>query len=482
MSAEDYPTIGFNPAPGKLSSIDDLTEKLSKTVSGLKKAHDVLTKIGKSGGQGGGSAWEGEAATAFSKKVGELPKYLDDSHDALSTAEKHLKDWRGKLAEYQKTAREYEAQAKSAKSRQTAAESEHAKAVTAYNSAANDPALGYVGQIYTDQSALAKAQAQYDAAADRLRTAGRNLDTAAGKVEKAREDLEAIIKKAEELLEDHQDYARTIASRLRKANDNAPDTGFFEGIADAFKKLGNKIQEWCAEHADLLKEIGDWLGIASTVLGILALATVWFPPLSGGLALASAGLSAAALVSHGAAKIGGADVSAMDLIGDGLGVIPLGKLGVVAAKGVKVPMKLYKVNGQTVASIDKVNKIRGLQDAGFRSTRLETGLFGRPAAPGSKQFSTEGMGFGDRMSLAWNSHVLDTVGSSGKEKAMSWVVEKIAPQRIKDSLGDAIRADGTLDPNSWWSRGPQMIQQAPGVAIGVYNMFTGSDTPAAGRL
>ncbi|WP_233221249.1 hypothetical protein [Streptomyces carminius] len=217
------------------------------------------------------------------------------------------------------------------------------------------------------------------------------------------------------------------------------------------------------------------------MLGVLALATVWCPPLSGGLALASAGVSAAAFVSHGAAKIGGADVSAMDLIGDGLGVIPIGKVGVVAARGVRVPMKLHKVDGQTVASIDRVNKIRGLRGAGFGSTKLEKGMFGQSLAPGSKQFSTRDMGFGDRMKLAWDSHVLDTVGSSGKERAMSWVVEKVAPQRFKDSLGDAIRADGTLDPNSWWSRGPQITQQAPGIAIGMYNMFTGSDTPAAGK-
>ncbi|WP_101258004.1 putative T7SS-secreted protein [Streptomyces barkulensis] len=483
MSAEDYPSIGFDPAPGKLGSIDDLTGKLSRTVKGLKKAHDVLTGIGRGGdGKGGAAAWEGEAATAFSRKVGELPKYLDDSHEALSTAEKELKKWRTKLAEYQKQAREYEQQAKEAKSRQASAESTHAKATTAYNSAASDPDLRLVGVHYGDRASLDSAQARYDTAAGKLRDADRALDTAAGKVDAARRELEGIVEKARELLEQHQDYARTIAARLRKANDNAPDTGFFDGLADAFKKLGNRIEEWCAEHADLLKEIGDWLGIASTVLGILSLATVWFPPLSGGLALASAGLSAGALVAHGAAKLGGADVGKMDLIGDAVGIIPLGKVVKVAAKGVKIPMKLYKVDGQTVASIDRVNKIRGLKDAGFEATTLEKGLFGRSVAPGSKEFGTEGMKFGDRMSLAWNSHVLDTVGSSGKEKAMSWVVEKMAPQRVKDSLGDAIRADGTLDPTSWWSRGPQMIQQAPGVGLGAYNMFTGNEAPAAGRL
>ncbi|WP_031508382.1 hypothetical protein [Streptomyces megasporus] len=54
----------------------------------------------------------------------------------------------------------------------------------------------------------------------------------------------------------------------------------------------------------------------------------------------------------------------------------------VAIKGVKVPMKLYKVNGRTVASIDRVNEIRGMHNAGFQSTRLESGLFVRSVAPG----------------------------------------------------------------------------------------------------
>ncbi|WP_233221248.1 hypothetical protein [Streptomyces carminius] len=65
--SDDYPTIGFDPAPGRLSSIDDLAEKLSRTAGGLKKAHDVLTEIGRSGAPGR-TAWEGEAATAFARE------------------------------------------------------------------------------------------------------------------------------------------------------------------------------------------------------------------------------------------------------------------------------------------------------------------------------------------------------------------------------------------------------------------------------
>jgi hypothetical protein len=215
-------------------------------------------------------------------------------------------------------------------------------------------------------------------------------------------------------------------------------------------------------------------------MGVLALLTVWFPPLSGAFALAGGALSLGALATHGAAKLGGADVSAMDLLGDGLGIVPIGKLGKVAMRGVKIPMKLYTVNGRTVASIEQVNKIRGLRNAGYSVERLEgkVGLLRREALPGGKAVSAEGIG--NRMNMAWDNHVLDTVGSSAKEKALSWTVEKFAPQSVKDSLGSAIRADGTLDPLSWWSRGPQLAQTVPGVIVGGYNMATNTGTPAAG--
>jgi hypothetical protein len=475
MSSQDYPAIGFDPAPGQVASVDDLTGKLNKAVTGLESAHATLTGISKEG-----KTWEGAAASAFAEKVGDLPKYIGDSRDALRAAATQLTDWRTKLASYQDKARQYEAEAKAAKDREQSGQSAHDRAVSAYNQAAADPALRLAGQYYTNPADLKSAQAKIDAASSRQQKAGDDLDAATKELDKARGELEAIIKRAEELLSHHQGDARSIADKLTKANDNAPNSGFWDGLADAFTKIGHSIQNWCTQHADLLKRIGDWLSIASTVMGVLALLTVWFPPLSGAFALAGGALSLGALATHGAAKLGGADVSAMDLLGDGLGIVPIGKLGKVAMRGVKIPMKLYTVNGRTVASIEQVNKIRGLRNAGYSVERLEgkVGLLRREALPGGKAVSAEGIG--NRMNMAWDNHVLDTVGSSAKEKALSWTVEKFAPQSVKDSLGSAIRADGTLDPLSWWSRGPQLAQTVPGVIVGGYNMATNTGTPAAG--
>jgi hypothetical protein len=169
----------------------------------------------------------------------------------------------------------------------------------------------------------------------------------------------------------------------------------------------------------------------------------------------------------------------MDLAGDALGVVPLGKLGQVALKGTKVAMKTSK---DGVKMIDRVNKIQGLERAGFRggppAGKRYVGLFGEWEA-GSQHFTASGMG--NRVKLAWNSHVLDTTGASIKEQGLSKVIEW-SPKGVKESLQSAIRADGTLDPMSWWSRGAQIATQAPSIGWSFYTGLTGSDTPSAGRL
>ena len=108
------------------------------------------------------------------------------------------------------------------------------------------------------------------------------------------EDAVHVAERAQEMLDHHQDDARGIAEALRKANQHAPDTGFWEKAGDWFQQQGHAIEEWATKHADLLKTIGDWLSNISAVLGVLALLTLWCPPLSGALALSAAMLSTCA--------------------------------------------------------------------------------------------------------------------------------------------------------------------------------------------
>ncbi|AZS72819.1 hypothetical protein DDE74_19280 [Streptomyces lydicus] len=483
MTTQHFPALGFNPAPGDLGSVDAVTGKLDSAKRSLDSAHAVLSRLGKGGGE-----WEGDAAKAFAGKVGDLPKYVNDSRDAMRDAVTQLRSWHTALSSYQAKGRQYESEAAGAKRTVTTRETEKEHAVKAYNEAAANPDLRLAGAYYTDQAALDSAQKRIDAASDRLEKADTALDSARSRLDSATQELEAIVKKAEELLGNHQDEARNIADRIRRATENAPDPGFWEGLGDFFTRMGHSIQEWCTKHADLLKEIGDWLSIASSILGVASLLTLWCPPLAGALALASAGLSLGALATHGAAKLGGANVGVMDLVGDGIGVIPFGKFGSVAMKGAKVPMKLVQVEGRTVASIDKVNKIRALRDAGFRGEALEgRSLFGRGAeyVGGSKIFQTTG--FGNRVKLAWNSHVQDVAGAGIKEAGISKGLNKVldsglTPEAVKTSLRGALRADGSIDPLSWWSKGPQVVQQLPGLAIDTHTQLTDPNTPAAGRL
>ncbi|WP_148592432.1 putative T7SS-secreted protein [Streptomyces sp. WAC01526] len=483
MSNQNFPALGFNPAPGQLESVDDLTGKLDAAMRSLSSAHSVLRRLG-----GGAGVWEGEAARAFAGQVGELPKYVSDSRDAMRDAATQLKSWHTALASYQHKGRQYEADAAAAKNEQKTRTAEHERAEAAYNKAASDPALSLAGQYYTSKAELDSAQAKIDAASDRLDKANNAVDQAQKRLDSATSELESIIKKAEDLLDNHQDEARGIADRIRKATEGAPNPGFWEGLGDAFTRLGHSIQNWCTKHADLLKSIGDALSIASSILGVASLLTLWCPPLAGALALAGGALSLGALATHGAAKLGGADVGVMDLVGDGLGVVPFGKFAGSAAKGVKVSMKVTRIEGQTVKSIDKVKQIEALKNAGFEGRKLEgMNMLRRPIVEGTEKFETTGMSLGNRAKLAWTHHVQTTVGAGIKEAGLSkglttFMESRFTPTAVKDSLGAAIRADGSIDPVSWWSKGPQVAQQVPGIAIDAHTAITSPGTPAAGRL
>lgn len=470
---KEFPGLGFNPAPGKVESVEDLSNKINRASGGLESAHKTLMGIAK-----GGKTWEGLAANAFTQHVGDLPKSLSDSVDALKQASTQLGGWRGKLSGYQNTARQYEAQAKAAKERIKTQEAAHDRATNDYNQAASAPAFRLAGQYYTDQAALNEAQSKLDAAQARLKTAGQELDSVGKRLDAAKDELDDIIKKAKELLEHHQSDARDVADRLRKANKNAPDISLFERLGDAFKRMGHAIKEWCVKHADLLKTIGDWLGNIAGVLGVLSLLTMWCPPLSGALALAGGALSLGSLAAHAGAKLGGAKVSWTDLGMDALGVVPFGKFAKVGAMGkVKVRVGTNSVTdaatglSREVQSVDKVaqvNHLEGLVQRGVASSDdLAAGRrIGRYQPPSGRVF--EANGFGNRMKLAWESHVSSTMGAGIKEQGWARTLEKIPGVKDLDSFKAALRADDTLDPMSWWSKGPLVGQGAVGAGVGMY--------------
>ncbi|MBA2809409.1 hypothetical protein E0500_018895 [Streptomyces sp. KM273126] len=470
MSSDTYPALGFDPAPGNPGNVDSLSARTKKAADALDNAQNSIKRLT------GNVTWAGDAASAFSKKVGELPRYLKDSHEAMRTASSELSKWREALTDYQSTARTYETQAKEAKGQVASAEKTKSTATDRYNQAASDPAFRLSGQYFTG-TALQDAQAKIDAASTRLQQADGDLSAASSRLDQAERELEEIIKRAERLYEEHQAQARGIASHLRKATDGAPDPGFWERLGDQFQKLGHAIQEWCARNKDLLKSIGDWLGNISAVLGILSLLTLWCPPLSGALALASAGFSAGALLAHGAAKIGGADIGLMDLAGDALGIIPGAGFAKTAVTGsVKVAVRTERIGEAIVSNVDDVqrmvrlNRLVGDGVAQASDFTREGGRILR-AAEGQVFKATGGMG--NRLQLAWENSVAKNLGASISEGGLGKMISNTPILKDLDSLKAAIRVDGSLDPTSWWSKGPLLAQSVPGAVTGIYDSITG---------
>lgn len=468
MSGESYPALGFDPAPGNPGNVDSLAARTKRAAAALDNAQNSIKRLT------GNVTWAGDAASAFSKKVGELPRYLKDSHEAMSTASSELTKWRAALADYQSTARTYEAKAKTAKGQVASAEKAKDASTSRYNQAASDPAFRLSGQYFTGP-ALQDAQAKIDAANGRLQQADGELSAASARLDQAERELEDIIKQAERLLEEHQADARGVASHLRKATEKAPDPGLWDRLTDRLQKLGHGIQEWCARNKDLLKTIGDWLSNISAVLGVLALLTLWCPPLSGALALASAGFSAGALLSHGAAKIGGADIGLMDLAGDALGTVPgLGFAKTAITGTAKVVVRAEKA-GELVTSVDgaaRAARLGKLVDDGV-ATAEDFGRAGNRILSEAEGQVFKAEGAANKVKLAWENSVAKNLGASMGESNLNSIVANTPGLRNLDSLQAAIRADGTLDPTSWWSKGPQLAMQVPGTVSGIYDSVTG---------
>ncbi|MEV6795442.1 hypothetical protein AB0M87_26405 [Streptomyces sp. NPDC051320] len=168
----------------------------------------------------------------------------------------------------------------------------------------------------------------------------------------AEAELEKIRAQARKLASDHVLEGQSVARRLDKAMDIAPnEPGALHKLGSALKEIGKvlgKIDDvvldvidtgvaaaakWLVEHANAIAALGDVLATVSAALGaislVLLICSAAFPPLAvGSEALAGAsGLSAlGALALHGTARAAGGEsvVSNRTLAQDGLGILPAG--------------------------------------------------------------------------------------------------------------------------------------------------------------
>ncbi|MBK0866441.1 MAG: hypothetical protein IJH84_16405 [Saccharopolyspora sp.] len=297
----EYPVLGFDPAPGTVATVESVATDLQQVSTKMGDAHQALTKIGREDG-----IWEGQAADAFRRTVGELPKYLEQAHRSLGDAARTLTQWYEHLGSMQQKARSYEAEAAAAQQRVRQAES--------------NPHFNLANQHFPDRASLQQAQSKLDAAQSTLNNANA--------------DLEAIREQATRLLHQHDDLAKTVEDALRRAADEAPEKpGLLERLGNALDQLGQSISDsadkawqWIQDHADDLKQVGDVLSTVGSVLGVVALATSWIPGVNAVTAGAAMTVSAAALGVNALAKAGGADVSWGKIATDAVGVIPGGRI------------------------------------------------------------------------------------------------------------------------------------------------------------
>lgn len=310
-----YPTLGFDPAPGEPAIVDTTSEKISKVANDLSGLRDALRKVAVVDG-----IWEGVAAQGFARVAEPLPKQADEISQVLNEASGLLTGWEGNLEGYQQQAKDLEARAAAAK-----AELDQAK---------NDPALDLAGRYFPDDESLREAQARYEAAVRDVRM--------------WEDRLRGIIEEATKLLEKHQEEAGRIARQLDKIIEDTRGLldKFGDAVGDAFEAIGDfagDVWGWVQDNADFIKNIGDAFGAISTVLGAAAVTVagiglltgpgaVVLEPIAAGLGAASAVTSGVALGAHGLAKAAGADVGWDTLAIDALGVGSLG-VGKVASKG-----------------------------------------------------------------------------------------------------------------------------------------------------
>ncbi|OLT44192.1 hypothetical protein BJF85_20130 [Saccharomonospora sp. CUA-673] len=188
--ATGFPALGFNPAPGEPPAVGAGARQYSGIAEKLHHAHEAIQSIITQRGM-----WEGEASEAFTRRVGDLPEYLDAATGSMNKAAEALTQWAGTLAEMRRAAEELERQAKKAKEELEAAEA--------------NPAFELANQWFDNAQALQSAQTA--------------LGNAATQVDSAANRLAEIMDAAERLQAQHRDIAEQVAATLDEARQLAPD-------------------------------------------------------------------------------------------------------------------------------------------------------------------------------------------------------------------------------------------------------------------
>ncbi|MEU5979431.1 putative T7SS-secreted protein [Streptomyces sp. NPDC047315] len=296
-----WPGLGFNPARGEVGAINKLATDLRAVGREFDELHELVTSVGKDQG-----FWQGEGADAFRKKLGQLPKYLQQGNDSMSTAGRALLSWHDTLESLQRQANPLESRALTARR-----ELEH---------------LSHAANTATANAMTLSGDPEVD------RKHGDRAKAANSEAQAAKERLDALIRQGEELHQQWKEAAARAAHAVRKATDLAPESiGLWERITDGLKSAMHNFTDWLVEHADTLSKISSGLALAAVaVQAIPVVGQVAGAVLGTGAVLCSAG----AMVGHYVGMRRGNGSSWLDLGGDALGLLPgVGAIGSAGKAG-----------------------------------------------------------------------------------------------------------------------------------------------------
>ncbi|WP_189039339.1 putative T7SS-secreted protein [Streptomyces daqingensis] len=285
-----WPGLGFNPAKGDAEAIDLLASDVKAVGDELEELNDLIKSVGERGG-----AWEGEAADRFTKKLGELPKYLKQGTDSMQDCAKALRTWHGKLQDFQQRAERTEADAVEARKR------------------AEQDADRY--------NALVRRYAGVTMEADQVKRVNTMMEDAKGDVDRANDRLEQLIREGEKILASWKDRAGEAERAILKASENhPPDLGLWDRITDALSEGWRDFKEWLIDNADALS---NWsAGLAAAAIAVNAIPVVG-QVASVVLATASSLCAAGAMAGHWMDNARGGKSSGWQIGLDALGVLPV---------------------------------------------------------------------------------------------------------------------------------------------------------------
>ena len=324
-----FPALGFVPCPGDPHAAKHVAVVVQRTAHALHEISDVLHGTGE-------GDWKGKHADAFRQQFHEnfRPK-VDKANRSFGKAATALRDWADAMPEWQRKAEVLE---------QRAQDAQDALHGAKRKLAALPP------------KPLIDLPAKDDAEANKREKTEKDRSSAELAAATAQSDLDLYRAQARKLASDYDLEGQSVARRLDKAMDIAPnEPGLMHELGDAFKGLGKVLDaldnvvaeeiseavadavKWLTEHANAIAALGDVLGTISAALGAASLLVALVSPVSGPFApvfleaaeaigVASGGFSLGALALHGAARAVGGDsvVSNRTLAEDALGVLPFG--------------------------------------------------------------------------------------------------------------------------------------------------------------